>query len=338
MNRHLQISLLGIGHGLSDCLAGFFIGSLPSSDLLDAASLALLYNALAFGGQLPAGMIVDGSLRPKLALNLSLALFCLAALSFPYSASIAVGLAGFGSAFYHVAGGKLALLAFPGSTVGTGLFAAPGVMGLALGGYFAWAGYALLPWLLGGLFIVLVLSLALKLDFSAPEQGEQPAAFDRHDLLMLVLLMAIALRSAVWNLFQLIHADAHELLLLTGLAAMLGKVAGGWLADKMGWRNYAILALSLATPLLAFGGTRPEYLLPGIALLQSATPAAVLGMYRLMPRMGATAVGLCFGLAIAIGALPNIFDWDIQQPLWVIGMGLLAVAGYWFAMRKPRQA
>lgn len=339
MQRHFQIGLLGLGHGLSDCLAGFFIGSLPpGAHLLDAASLVLLYNALAFGGQLPAGMLVDRMPQPKMAVALSLSLFCLAALCFPYHATLAVSMAGVAAAFYHVAGGKLALLAFPGSTVGTGLFAAPGVMGLALGGYFAWTGFALLPWLLAGLAIVLLLSLVLRLDFEAPQAASQVAHFDRHDLMMLILLMAIALRSAVWNLFQLIHTDAHELLLLTGLAAMFGKILGGWLADWMGWRRYAIIALSLATPLLAFGGTEPEYLLPGIALLQSATPAAVLGMYRLMPSMAATAVGMCFGLAIAIGALPTVLGWDISPAWLVIGFGLLAALGYGLSIQNSRKS
>ena len=339
MKTFLKIALLGLAHGLSDCVAGFMIGSLPhEGGWLGAGALVLLYNALAFGGQVPAGMLVDRLRNPRVVVLGSLTFVLAAMIIFPSNPFLAIVLAGIGGAFFHVAGGMLALLAFPNSTVGAGLFAAPGVMGLAMGGYLAWTGsesfgFGLLPWLMVAVGGVLVLIFFLKMDFDVPAQASKPEAFDWHDFMMLVLLMAIALRSAVWNLFQLIHTDAHELLILAGLAAMAGKILGGVLSDRLGWRRYGFWALLLATPLLAFGGTAPAFFLPGIMLLQSATPAAVLGMYRLMPKMPATAIGMCFGLAIAIGGIPIAlqFDWPM---IWTVALGLpLAGLGYFVTIR-----
>jgi MFS transporter, FSR family, fosmidomycin resistance protein len=338
MKNVLKVSLLGLAHGLSDCAAGFMIGMLPdggASSLWDVGSLVLLYNVLAFGGQVPAGVVVDRLGRPKLVLALSLCLVAAALLVFPGAPLLAICLAGVAGAFFHVSGGMLALLAFPKSTVGAGLFAAPGVMGLALGGYMAWLGLPALVALAGtvALVVLLILVLEYPAPMSVPQAATQGDALEWHDLIMLVLLLAIAMRSAVWNLFELIHAADHALLLALGLAAMLGKVAGGFLAARLGWRRYAVIALVVATPLLTLGGTLSWTLLPGIFLLQSATPAAVMGMYRLMPRMPATAVGMCFGLAIAVGGVPTMLGW--RPELWTLAvlMPVLA-AGYWMGMGK----
>jgi FSR family fosmidomycin resistance protein-like MFS transporter len=63
-------------------------------------------------------------------------------------------------------------------------------------------------------------------------------------------------------------------------------------------------ALAGAACLLALAAQNTIALLLGIALLQSATPVAMMAVYRAMPRHPATAAGLALGLAIAIGGLP----------------------------------
>jgi MFS transporter, FSR family, fosmidomycin resistance protein len=338
MGRASKIALLGLAHGLSDCAAGFMIGSLPqgADGLLDTGALVLLYNVLAFGGQVPAGMLVDRLGRPKLALVISIGLMAAGLLLFPIAPLAAICLAGLGGAFFHVAGGMLTLLAYPESTVGAGLFAAPGVLGLGLGGYLAWTGVAMLPWL--ALVALGIMALIIALPYpqrdQAPAQPTQETPIDWHDLIMLVLLLAIGLRSAVWNAFQLIHDQDHALLLILAAAAMIGKIAGGIAAQRWGWRRYGIAAMAIATPLLTLGGTTTWALVPGIFLLQSATPAAVLGMYRLLPRAPATAVGMCFGLAIAAGGIPAMLGW--QPPPWTMALLLgLAICGYFWGI-KPQ--
>ncbi|HEX2899956.1 MAG TPA: hypothetical protein VHS96_09580 [Bacteroidia bacterium] len=341
MNRFLKIVVLGLAHGLSDCAAGFMIGTLPAwagGDLLEPAMLVLLYNALAFGGQLPAGMVVDRIGNPKLVVAASLAVVAVALAIFPVAPAMSIALAGIAGAFFHVSGGMLALLAFPGSTVGAGLFAAPGVMGITLGAYLAWAGLPALVVLgvTAAGFAALVFLLHMPFA-SAPKPVSKDEAFEWHDFLMIVLLMAIALRSAIWNLMETVHSGNHELLLWMGAAAMAGKVAGGFGAHYIGWRRYATAALVVAAPLLTCGGAQEWALLSGIFLLQSATPAAVLGMWQLMPRLPATAVGMTFGLAIALGGIPMMARWS--PPAWAILLVLpIAGIGYWVALGKKKLA
>lgn len=142
---------------------------------------------------------------------------------------------------------------------------------------------------------------------------------------MIVLLLAIALRSAVWNIFQLIHHGEDMLLLGVGLAAMAGKMLGGFAADTFGWRRYTVAVLLLASPLLMMADGNPWLLMPGIFLLQSATPAAVTAMWSYMPDMPATAAGMCFGLALVVGGLP--FFLGLSPDGWwaVIGLPVAAI-------------
>ncbi len=334
---------LGLGHGVSDGAAGWMIGvlanELPPQQL---GALVLLYNLLAFGGQLPAGLLVDrvGHARG----------FALASLLLMSGALLLAGaggwlaaivLAGVASAVYHVAGGALALHLSGGRAAAVGLFAAPGVVGLAAGGTLAALGVDARP--------VLVLLLALvTLLVARGAAGPRPATIvqahtpqiDGHDLVMIVLLAVIALRSLIWNTLQLVAEGRHETLLALALAAALGKIAGGPLADRFGAQRYLRLSLVFAAPLLALAGTQPWALLLGTALLQSATPAALVLVFHVLPRAPALASGLAFGLAIAVGAVP-IFSAEIipllRTPPMVVVLALLAgLLAVWGTRRLMR--
>ena len=142
------ISLLGLMHGFSDCISGYLIGTLDSgNDLLHTGMLILLYNLLAFGGQLPAGMIVDNKSKPKIFILGSALLVIVGFFFGGINPILAIVLAGVGSAFFHVSGGMVALTGAPGKASGAGIFAAPGVIGLATGGYLAIIGFEM-AWLI----------------------------------------------------------------------------------------------------------------------------------------------------------------------------------------------
>jgi FSR family fosmidomycin resistance protein-like MFS transporter len=317
--------ILGLAHGAADGTAGLLLGSLPRTLALEqVALLVLLYNALAFGAQPLVGLGADRTGRPRAAALAGLLLLGAALLAFRDRPRLAVALAGLGSAAFHVGGGALALCATRGRAAGPGLFAAPGVVGLAAGGALAAGGY--LPiWplllVLGVLaFAILELKMPLlpyewtiddrrlTIDQSQPSsivhRPSSPNSFEAHDLVMLALLAAIALRSAVWSSLEFLFAGRYEQLLAMALAAALGKIAGGALADWVGWRRWAFGSLALAAPLLAYGSQSTIALLAGVALLQSATPVALAASWRLLPGHPATAAGLALGLAIAIGGVP----------------------------------
>lgn len=332
---------MGLSHGVADCVSGMLIGFLPLyCDNARVGMLILLFNVLAFAGQLPAGLLIDKLKDPRIGVLGSLGLMGAGLISYQFSPEIGILLIGTGSGFFHVAGGRVAIMATEGQAKGPGIFAAPGVIGLAIGGFLAIQGIHAEYYLLAGLGVLALVAAFLPLKAIAPLRTEKEEVhFDMHDLFMLILLIAIAMRSAIWNLYQYIHAEQWELLLLAGAAAAVGKVSGGFLADWLGWKRYALIALISSATLLTLGGTKPWLFIPGIALLQSATPLAVSAMHRFMPHKPATTAGLTFGLAIAIGGIPMFMGLSPGSGSnWIAGGVLLAAAGlyFWILHRQER--
>lgn len=334
--------MLGLAHGVSDCSAGMLLGSLANSmSIYGVGSLVLIYNLIAFGAQPLAGVFTDKLKNPKLIASGGILLMCLALASFYFNPVLAVVLAGTASAAFHVGGGALALCSTPDKASGPGLFSAPGVAGLAIGGFLALNGItAIIP-----LAVILIL-LAIVLYFVnspvLPYSNEKTEAdFDKHDMIMFVLLLAIALRSAVWNIFQYIEQGNIINIILISVFAAGGKIFGGFAADKIGWRRYSLTALIVSIPLLIAGEKSFYALLAGIALLQSVTPVLVSSVARNLPKMPATAAGLTFGLAIAAGGLPYITGIDVtalNNPAVITGAVLLTVIMLFFTLRRKSNA
>src|SRR5690349_7826315 len=143
VRRWLLPITLGLAHAVADGAAGLLLGRLPAAyPAGQVAVLVLLYNVLAFGGQPVVGLLTDHLRRPRLVALLGIGLQAAGLVLSPFAPVAAVALTGLGSASFHVAGGALALCATNGKAAGAGLFAAPGVIGLALGGYLAVTGNA----------------------------------------------------------------------------------------------------------------------------------------------------------------------------------------------------
>jgi len=255
MRRIILPVTLGAAHGVSDCSAGLILGSLTNSiSIYGVGSMVLLYNVLAFGAQPLAGLLTDKLKNPKLAVLTGLFLMAAAVTMYFINPFIAVLFAGLASAVFHVGGGALALCSTPDRSSGAGLFSAPGVAGLAIGGYLAVSDIFPAAVIIALLSALAVFIFALKipvLPYNAPRSENE---FEKHDFIMLVLLLAIALRSAVWNIFQHIEQGEITNIILISLSAAGGKIMGGYAGDLIGWRKYSFSALILAIPLLILGG------------------------------------------------------------------------------------
>ena len=144
------------------------------------------------------------------------------------------------------------------------------------------------------------------MDRKAPEP-RQAASSPLPWLLLLVLLLgSVLIRSFVG--FGACFQCSGGLAVALGLplAACLGKLGGGFAADRLGWLRASVGALLLSLPLIAFSGGSLYLALPGVLLFQSTMAVTLVAVYSLIPRWPATAFGLP-SLALVCGSLPTFY-------------------------------
>jgi MFS transporter, FSR family, fosmidomycin resistance protein len=315
---------LGLAHGVADTAAGWLLVRLASSLTLEAALMILLYQALAFGTQPMVGLLVDrrGCARSGVIWGFVMTAMGLGLRSM--APMLAILLAGLGSAVFHVSAGALVTTLSKQSIGWLGWFTAPGVVGLALGGYWALATSADISMVCGlvGMAVLLYGRLAVEKmpGWVIPLAGREGIGF--------LLLGAIAVRSLVWNLVDALHQGDRLLLVYLAVAAGVGKVVGGWLADRWGWRRWATLALLGAAIGLGLGSWGGLFL--GVMLLQSVTPIALAAMISFCPGLPATGSGLALGLGIALGGvLLLLIPVASVTPFGLAGIALVALLLLW---------
>ena len=102
-------------------------------------------------------------------------------------------------------------------------------------------------------------------------------------------------------------------ILIIGISAFAGKIIGGFVADKIGWKKFVYITLPIALVLFQFGKENIYALAFGIACLQSSVPITLLLMSRSLPMYPATATALSVGASVAIAGLPLFLVNDKQH-------------------------
>ena len=321
--------LTGLAHGTSDAVAGFLVVQVLMLNSQPVVDYVLIYNALAFGLQPVAGLLLDQFKFQRRGASVGLLLSALALILTWVSLTWGILFAGLGSAIFHTGAGSTALTSTPGRATGPGIFTAFGVVGLAIGSQLAF--YFSVTTITAFTSVLLLLAAVLWFFPASPRILSTPDSIStgiNMELLVFGLVLAIALRSYVWAGLQSGQVGYGQLAFSIALAAGLGKLIGGFLADKFGWRTYAIIALVVSAFLLAFRGEALWPLLMGIFFLQSVTPLSLAAVGYLMPSSPALATGLVLGVGVLLGGLLLVllgFSW-LATP-WVIILVLFASSG-----------
>lgn len=353
-SRHLsdlgQPVALGVVHCLVDATTVTVVmraANIHDFSPSNAFALVLAYDVIAFGSQVLLGALADRSQWRGIAARVGLAFCVLAALALQGQPLLATLCAGLGNALFHVGAGALVLSRGVTTSAASGLFVAPGALGLAFG-----ITYGALPdmgpvWPLP-LLVMLGLAATWRLTRGQANASQSPPAaaqfkWDRRSRLFIaafaLLLVSVAIRSLVG--FSAARGLPKSTALVIGipLAAFLGKGLGGLLADRLGWLESSVFALLLSIPCLAIGFRQVPLLLLGLCLFQMTMPVTLTAAARLMPHRLGTAFGWTC-LALIVGALPTMFRGTAflcTRPLlavWII-VACAAVGGALTIMGVP---
>ncbi len=313
MARYRWLVPVACGHGIADLVAGWMLMTLAGQlSAGNAAAAFVLYNGIAFGGQVLCAGVVDGRRAKAVVAAGGLVCLALGVVMMPFAVWGALVAAGCGSAMFHVAGGAMALTVARGGTTAAAMFTAPGAAGLAVG---AWLGTTDTP--AGPMLVVVLTGLAVWVvreragtvdEHESATHGvmepdaDTPVLVYRYQLLLILLLVAVAARSAVWTAVQYAPGLTGRDLVALGLCASFGKAVGGVLPDRVGAMRWTLVSCIVSAVLFSMG-TSPLTVLPGVVLLQSTVPSALVAAGHLLPARPGLAAGLVLGLAVTIGGL-----------------------------------
>jgi len=302
--KSLQPVYWGLLHGVNDLAAGFLLAAYTLNHGYDESFLFIsIYAILGFGGQLPVGFWLDKKKDINGFAKIAVFLLLFTILCSFISVKMAIVCSGLASAFVHVTGGAICLQVHESKSGPLGLFTAPGVLGLTIGGVLGNAGNFLPLSLLFALLLIAVFIFRNPLP-RYQSFGNKKSELDNHDLLMLLILLFMCFRSFLFDVVNYVADFYQDGLLYLGVSAFLGKILGGFVADKVGIKRFIYFTLVAALFLFQFGKENIYMLCTGIAFLQSSVPVTLLMMSRSLPLHPATASAFSLGTSIVLAGLP----------------------------------
>jgi MFS transporter, FSR family, fosmidomycin resistance protein len=343
--NYRQPLLWGLLHGFNDCAAGYMLAAYTIRQTTqDAFLLTLLYAIIAFGGQLPVAFMLDQTRSLRSFARSGILLLITATAIYGWSPETGILLSGIASAFIHVTGGAVCLQQPSAGTTPLSLFTAPGVLGLTIGGLLGSTDTPV-QWILLGGIVCCALPLWRQ---TAPKYQPLPAnhaPLDNHDTIMLALLLLMSVRSFLFDIVNQLAQVQPAGLVIIGISAFAGKIFGGWLADRVGWKKFIYITLPLALLLFQCAPGNIYAMGFGIACLQSSVPLTLLLLSRNLPRYPATATALSLGTSVALAGLPlymmatkdTVQHLFVQPGLRMIGFSLLFLLAVWVVHTYTRR-
>ena len=305
------ISISSVQHFLVDglCMCCLFLLTGIYGDSFgaygDRMSLGaiLIYNLLAFLSQPLTGLLADRLSHSHWLLLWSALLLtvAVAVAMLPFRtewALITVALLlGAGNSLFHVWGGKQAVIKTGNDIRALGMFVSTGALGLAVG-------YVFCSWAL--LSALLLVFIGLSVLYVQWDDGVSQAVEDIRSnhpwltpltiwTLVVMLMLCVCYRSFAGEVFSKGITKTQSLILVIGIVAMLGKMAGGWIVRWAGILPSVIVILAGVALCFLFRENLVWVLLSGIFLMNCTMPITLYLANLLLPKRE----GLAFGLLAA---------------------------------------
>lgn len=269
-------------------------------------ALAMLYDALAFVPQAFFGLLADRF--PKINFGLAGCVFVLVALVLPFDIP-ALLIISLGNALAHIGGAQHTLCGADGKIAPCGIYVSGGSFGVITGQLLGVSDFCglLLPvgFMVLSVVLSVVVSKAHRVSVSSAE-GFDITSNIPIAVIVFLAFVSVAARSFVgyaipsdWN-----NGTAQKILLYCAMGG--GKLFGGILCDKIGYRKTTFISLVVALPFLLFGNTFMVLSLIGVGLFSMTMPVTVGILVSKFPQNPCFAFGITTA-ALFAGTFPAFF-------------------------------
>ena len=330
MNKKI-VSIYSIIHFIVDLACAILVTNLVTQKLGSGTNnlfiAILIYNFFAFAMQLPIGIIAD-----KINKNaICSAIGCLfVAISFAFSnfGIIACLIAGIGNAMFHVGGGIDVLNISDKKATLSGIFVSTGAMGIFLGSKSASIGFNQFYIVI----ITLILSAALLFwlynsikDKVKNVEMTIPKINGTELIAITCLTITVCIRSYVGLILSFEWKSNLILAILSIIAVVFGKMLGGIIGDKIGFKKISIISLIISAICFLFAFNNPTLGIIAILFFNMTMPITLTALSNILNNNK----GLAFGLltfALFIGAVPVFFGYTktIFTPIGLLVITLIS--------------
>jgi len=337
-----MVSAYSLAHFLVDFACAFlmfrFIAGTPEGPVG-----VLLYNFCAFAMQMPLGVVADNLNKNYLFALIGLVLVATAYgfVQIPLAAVIVIGT---GNAMFHIGGGIDVLNISEEKLSALGVFVSPGAFGIYFGTILG-RGESM-----NAFYFPVMMLAAVILIYAVykSQKGSHPknAAFSigninsksiesgRILIAVACFFLVVCLRSFVGLALDFPWKGIGNWSVTLVCAVVFGKVAGGFVADKLGVGRTSILSLGAAA-LLFLLFQIPVAGVAALLLFNMTMPITLWAMAKLFPG----AKGFAFGLltfALFLGFLPIYLGVDVSvyAPWLFAALSVVSLGILFFGLRK----
>jgi FSR family fosmidomycin resistance protein-like MFS transporter len=328
-----MVAVYALSHFLVDFACAFLVFRLLNNSE-ELYICFLLYNFCAFALQMPLGLLADRLNKNRLCAASGCVLVALAygLTGIPVAAVV---IAGIGNGLFHIGGGIDVLnhSAGNGKAGALGVFVSPGAFGIFLGKLLGKQDG--LPVVVIIIMLLAAAALILRLRFGKGTfftSENAPVSFDTAGAPVALvaaacLFLVVCLRSYVGMTLSFSWKGEGYWGWALIAAVVLGKTAGGFLADRLGAIRMTVISLGLSAMLFFL----PDVPIAGVAavlLFNMTMPVTLWAMARLFPG----AKGFSFGLltfGLFLGFVPAYLGYP---PLLSLGAGYALAAGVSLAL------
>ena len=344
MNNRKTAAIYTLLHLLVDFSTVFLVSHIllgPIYPIANRANVIIMYNLIAFAGQLPIGILSDVTEKNRFLVALSCAVICISYFFAPFSGWLSLCFAAVGNAIFHVASGSDILkMSMPKAGL-SGLFVSSGAIGV-------WLAYKADAFHFSVLCPTVMLAASAFLFFSAKgfttDKNLCKISYKAPPFTVFAaitcFMLTIVIRSLLGMVMNFSWKAVPHLSFLFVLGVFAGKALGGFIGDKFGYIKTTLLTLSAALILFVFSFRNPFCGILATLCFNMTMPLTLTAISGVCGKK----YGFAFGMttfALAIGFIPTVFNITklFSVPFLLCGTALslvLMLAGYAFLTRNTK--
>lgn len=312
MNKKI-VGIYSLIHFIVDFACAILVSNLVVQKIgrgTDLFIAILIYNFFAFAMQLPIGIIADKVNKNAICSAIGCMLVAIG-FGFVDYGVIACLIAGLGNAMFHVGGGIDVLNISDKKATLSGIFVSTGAMGIFLGGKSNSVQFDKFYLIILILILSSIVLFWLYKQIKDDVENEKviiPQLNVTEIFAIMCLIITVIIRGYVGLILTFEWKSNFSLAFISILAVVFGKMLGGIIGDKIGFKKVSIISLIISAILFTFAFDNSVLGILAILFFNMTMPITLTALSNILFNNKGMAFGL-LTVALFIGAIPVFFGY-----------------------------